>query len=157
MSTYNTLRKALQLLQYIFSEVPRDAVVVMTDTALQHVAGLASEVAAEELSTAEAALDLLAQLATVRQVQPRLQVLNAACSVSQFCTCVLQGCEGVARALLEVEGAVKLEQHAGDALWTELGERVAAVRAALGCPPTLGGADVSGGGMQMIVADRKRP
>ena len=72
-----THRKALQLLQYVFGEVPKDAVAVMSDTPLQHVAGLASRVG-DSGSPAEAALDLLAQLATVREVQPRLQVRGMA-------------------------------------------------------------------------------
>lgn len=66
--------KALQLLQYVFREAPRDAVAAMTDAPLQHVAQLASSVTVQGMDTAEAALDLLAQLATIDQVQPRMQV-----------------------------------------------------------------------------------
>lgn len=52
--------------------------------------------------------------------------------------------------LEQVEAAVR--GHTGDEVWGELGERVAAVRAALGCAPTV--ADVPG--MQMVVV-QKRP
>lgn len=60
-----------------------------------------------------------------------------------------QGCVGAALDAVDAEVAV----HAGDEVWAELGERVAAVRAALMSPPIVGGAD---GGMQLVVVE-KRP
>ncbi len=77
-------RKVLQLLQYICAQSPRDAVASMTSTSLHHVATLIqqsanppppSEDAAAVTDIQEmgkAALDLLAQLAAVQELQPRL-------------------------------------------------------------------------------------
>lgn len=75
-------RKVLQLLQYVFNESPRDAVASMTPDSVQHVADHVRQLAgapddsnghaSDTQEMGKAALDLLAQLATVQELQPRL-------------------------------------------------------------------------------------